>query len=156
LILDGPRAGSGALAGVLVGLAVGVGVFTFRYAHAGSYLTDDPAACANCHVMAEVYTAWLRGPHRAVAVCNDCHTPGTFVGRWTTKARNGLHHSAAFTFGGFPDAITITPRNRAIAEQACRGCHAALTEPIRAAAPPGSHDGDGISCLRCHADVGHR
>jgi cytochrome c nitrite reductase small subunit len=37
--------------GMLVGLAVGVGGYTFVYAKGYSYLTNDPAACANCHVM---------------------------------------------------------------------------------------------------------
>lgn len=146
----------GVLAGVLVGVAVGVGVFTFLYARGASYLTDDPAACANCHVMESVYVAWSQGPHRAVAVCNDCHTPHSFLGKWTTKALNGFHHSAAFTLGGFPDTIQITPRDRAIAEQSCLGCHAAMTETIRASTPAAEHGGDGVDCLRCHADAGHR
>ena len=29
-----------------------------------SYLTDDPAACANCHVMQEHFDAWPRSSHR--------------------------------------------------------------------------------------------
>jgi nitrate/TMAO reductase-like tetraheme cytochrome c subunit len=37
--------------GVAVGLVVGVGAYTFIYAKGGSYLTDNPAACANCHIM---------------------------------------------------------------------------------------------------------
>ena len=38
-------------AAATVGLAAGVGAYTFGYARAASYLTDDPKACANCHVM---------------------------------------------------------------------------------------------------------
>jgi hypothetical protein len=34
---------------VLVGVAFGLGAFTFVYARGASYLTNDPAACANCH-----------------------------------------------------------------------------------------------------------
>lgn len=37
---------------VAAGLAVGVGGYTFVYARGASYLTNDPAACANCHVIA--------------------------------------------------------------------------------------------------------
>jgi cytochrome c nitrite reductase small subunit len=156
MILDGPRAGSGAVVGALIGVAVGVGVFTFGYARGASYLTDDPAACANCHVMEDVYVRWMRGPHRSAAACNDCHTPHDPVGKWTTKALNGLRHSVAFTVGSVPDAILITSRDRAITERACLACHAAVTEPIRAAAPPAAHGGGGVACLHCHADVGHR
>lgn len=32
---------------VLVGVALGLGAFTFVYARGASYLTNDPAACAN-------------------------------------------------------------------------------------------------------------
>jgi nitrate/TMAO reductase-like tetraheme cytochrome c subunit len=50
----------GILLGVALGVAVGVGVYTFAYARGWSYLTDDPAACANCHVMREQFDGWLR------------------------------------------------------------------------------------------------
>ncbi len=36
------------VAGVAVGLAVGIGSYTFVYARGASYLTNDPGACANC------------------------------------------------------------------------------------------------------------
>ena len=36
---------------VMVGAFVGLGLFTFWYARGASYLTDDPRACINCHVM---------------------------------------------------------------------------------------------------------
>jgi nitrate/TMAO reductase-like tetraheme cytochrome c subunit len=40
-------------ASALFGAAAGLGAFTFVYAKGNSYLTNDPAACANCHVMTE-------------------------------------------------------------------------------------------------------
>ena len=55
-----------------IGIAVAIGGYTFIYAHGGSYLTNNPQACANCHVMEEQYRGWLKGSHRSVAVCNDC------------------------------------------------------------------------------------
>ncbi|HUF79037.1 MAG TPA: cytochrome c nitrite reductase small subunit, partial [Thermoanaerobaculia bacterium] len=39
------------LTAVLLGAAAGLGAFTFGYAKGYSYLTNDPAACANCHLM---------------------------------------------------------------------------------------------------------
>ena len=63
------------VAGIVFGLLVGLGLYTFVYARGASYLTNDPAACANCHVMSEQYDGWLKSSHHAVAVCNDCHTP---------------------------------------------------------------------------------
>ena len=41
---------------------MGIGAYTFVYARGASYLTNDPAACVNCHVMREPYDGWrLRG-----------------------------------------------------------------------------------------------
>ena len=134
------------LAGLLIGAAFGVAGFTFVYAKGGSYLTDDPNACANCHIMEPQLSGWMKGSHKKAAVCNDCHTPAGFVDKYFTKALNGWHHSKAFTSGDFHEPIQIGPRNRQITESACRKCHAAMTEWID----------DGIECLRCHAEVGHR
>jgi hypothetical protein len=63
------------VAAILAGLTIGIGGYTFVYAKGYSYLTNDPAACANCHIMQDHYRAWTRASHHAVAVCNDCHTP---------------------------------------------------------------------------------
>ncbi len=104
---------------VLAGVAAGVGGFTFVYARGYSYLTNDPKACVNCHVMQEQYDGWVKASHRSVAACNDCHTPPS-LGKYATKASNGLWHSFYFTTGTFPEPIRITPRNRAVTEQACR------------------------------------
>jgi cytochrome c nitrite reductase small subunit len=152
------------VAAIAVGACVGLGGFTFVYARGYSYLTDNPAACANCHVMSEQFAGWSRASHRSVAVCNDCHTPASTIGKYTTKASNGFWHSYYFTFGGFPDPIQMTPRNRAITEAACLKCHAEITSSIAApaglripvaGAAAGAHSGTGISCVRCHASVGH-
>jgi cytochrome c nitrite reductase small subunit len=138
--------------GTLLGIATGIGGYTFIYARGGSYLTNDPAACVNCHVMREQFDGWVAGSHRAVAVCNDCHTPPGYLAKYTTKALNGFWHSFAFTSGRFPDPITITARNRRVTEQACRKCHAAITEAIESPV----HGLEETACLRCHAEVGHR
>ena len=50
----------------VMGLLIGVGTFTFVYAKGYSYLTNDPSACANCHIMREHYEAWTKASHRAV------------------------------------------------------------------------------------------
>lgn len=137
--------------GVAIGIAVGVGGYTFIYAKGGSYMTNDPAACANCHIMQGHYDAWLKSSHRAVAVCNDCHTPPGFIPKYMTKASNGFWHSFAFTTGRYPDPLRIKPHNREVTEQACRKCHQEIVESIE-----GSHkDSKTLSCVRCHNSVGH-
>lgn len=138
------------LAASALGVAAGLGAFTFVYAEGASYLTDDPGACANCHVMQEQYDAWTRSSHRTAAACNDCHTPSGLFAKGVAKASNGYHHSLAFTTGRFAEPIRIGERNRAVTEASCRRCHAAVIQEIDAHA-----DGEGISCLRCHGSVGH-
>jgi cytochrome c nitrite reductase small subunit len=145
------RIAGAAAFGTIVGLAAGVGAYTFIYAKGGSYLTNDPAACANCHVMRDYYDAWVKSSHRAVAACNDCHTPHSIVPKYLTKASNGWHHSFAFTSGRFPDVLQIKPHNREITEHACRSCHDQVVDAIE----PGGPHASTLACVRCHATVGH-
>lgn len=136
---------------VLLGGLAGIGGYTFVYAKGYSYLTNDPRACANCHVMNDHFAAWARSSHRSVATCNDCHTPPGLLPKYATKATNGFWHSFYFTTGGYPDPIRITGRNRRATERACRHCHEELTESIDA-----QHGaGQDLSCTRCHETVGH-
>jgi cytochrome c nitrite reductase small subunit len=85
-----------------------------------------------------------------VAVCNDCHTPHDFLGKWAVKGLNGFRHSYAFTTGAFEEPIRIVPFDRTIAEHACLSCHGDLVSQI-------SHENsrDPTDCLTCHAGVGH-
>lgn len=140
---------------ILFGLALGLGVFTFGYAEGHSYLTDDPAACANCHVMSEQYDAWQKSAHQAVATCNDCHTPEGLVPKYTVKAINGFNHALAFTTGNFHEPIQITGMNREVAQEACTKCHDTLVHPLRWGADDGDEGGELPSCVHCHGSIGH-
>jgi len=142
------------LVGAVAGAAMGVGGFTFLYAKGSSYLGHDSAACANCHVMNEQYDGWLKSSHRAVAECNDCHTPHDLVPKYAIKAVNGFNHSWAFTTGRFHEPIRIKGFNRTITENACRHCHADIVAGMDGG---GGHGGDAreVSCVRCHGKVGH-
>jgi cytochrome c nitrite reductase small subunit len=139
------------LLGVPVGILFGLAVFTFGYARGGSYMTDDPAACANCHVMAEQFSGWQKSSHRNAAVCNDCHTPPGVVPKYFTKALNGFNHSLAFTTGHYPEIIQITRRNKGVTQASCVKCHEEITSGVGA----GRHPGEAISCTQCHRNVGH-
>lgn len=134
---------------MLAGLLMGIGGFTFVYAKGSSYMTNDPAACANCHVMNDYYAQWQRSSHRSVAVCNDCHTPKGLIPKYVVKARNGFWHSFYFTTGNFPDNIQITPANHKVAEASCQKCHSALTQTMS----PGH--GAPTGCVKCHGKIGH-
>lgn len=138
------------LAAVIGGI-VGLGAFTFVYAQGSSYLSDDPASCNNCHVMRDQYDGWNHSSHKAVATCNDCHTPHTnAVAKYAVKGLNGFRHSAAFTLGNFPEPIQITNLNRDVAQGNCLYCHEAITAQMNHATSDEPTD-----CLLCHARVGH-
>ena len=151
--LSSPARGSVAplLLGLLLGALLGVGLFTFGYAQGASYMTDDPAACANCHVMRDQHESWRKSSHGKVAVCNDCHTPPGFVAKYGTKALNGFFHSLAFTTDHFPDQIRITGRNHRVAESSCMKCHAEIVTGIQG----GRGHRENVSCISCHRTVGH-
>lgn len=136
---------------VAIGLAAGIGGYTFVYAKGASYLSNDPAACVNCHVMREQFAGWQKSSHRAVAGCGDCHMPHAFIPKYLAKAKNGFNHSYAFTSGWFPEPIRITAGNREITEGTCRSCHAAVVSQIDVA----YHGERAVDCLQCHRNVGH-
>lgn len=136
----------------LVGIAIGIGSFTFLYADGSAYLSNDPKACANCHIMRANHDAWSKSSHHEVATCNDCHAPhDSIVAKLWVKGENGFRHSLAFTTGRFHEPIRIRAKNRAVTEAACRSCHQLMVQAINP--QPGA--GEAIECIRCHADVGH-
>ena len=143
---------AGACAG---GLFAGLGVYTFHYAEGGSYFSNSPSSCANCHVMRDQYDAWAKGSHHAVATCNDCHAPhDSQLEKLYVKGMNGYRHSLAFTTGKFHEPIQITEFNRKVTEASCRHCHSSMVESIDGPHTAG-HGIEEMSCIRCHQDVGH-
>jgi len=139
------------VAASLVGILAGLGVFTFAYADGSAYLGNDPAACANCHVMQAHYDSWQASSHRAVATCNDCHTPHNFVGKWLSKADNGFFHSLAFTTGDYPFPLQIKSRNIEVTQEACLYCHSQTVHEML----PVEAGGEIPQCVHCHFQVGH-
>ena len=139
------------LVGIPLGLLLGVGLYTFGYAKGFAYMTDDPAACTNCHVMRKQFEGWLKSSHQRAAVCNDCHTPPGLIGKYTVKALNGFNHSMAFTTGRFPDNIHITGRNQRVTRESCLKCHQEMTNEMNSA----RRHGDDADCVSCHRNVGH-
>lgn len=134
----------------VIGGVIGLGGFTFAYAEGYSYFSDDPSACVNCHVMRDVYDGWHAGTHKAVATCNDCHTPHIFPDKYLIKGINGWNHSVAFTLNNFPEPIQIKALNREVAQENCLYCHGNLVVAI-------SHteNENPTDCLSCHVGVGH-
>lgn len=136
--------------GCLFGVAAGAGVYTFDYAEGTSYLSNDPRACVNCHVMRDEFDAWQKSSHHATATCNDCHVPIDFLGKYLTKVEHGWRHSKAFTTGSFHEPIQITDSSLAVVQDNCVRCHGGLVHAIQTDAR-----GERANCTHCHGGVGH-
>lgn len=134
----------------LFGIAFGLGLFTFSYAKGFSYLSNDPAACVNCHIMRDQYEGWSHSSHKAVATCNDCHTPHRFPDKWVIKGVNGFNHSVAFTTGNFPEPIRIRGFNANIAQENCVECHQTTVAEMHLFVSE-----EELRCVNCHGNVGH-
>ena len=137
---------------VLAGVALGTGTFTVQYAEAFSYLSNDPKACVNCHIMRDQYDGWQKASHHAVATCNDCHVPHEMVPKYLVKAENGFWHSKGFTLQDFPEPIRLRPVSLTILQNNCVNCHHDLVNDILGHGTIGSERTD---CVHCHAAVGH-
>ena len=137
----------------LIGIILGVGIFTMYYAGFTSYFGNDPATCNQCHAMNEQYNAWQKGSHADVAGCNDCHAPhDNLVLKYANKAENGFMHSLKFTLQNYPENIQIREHNRRVTEAACVYCHGNFVDQIK---NDSNHRGETLSCIRCHDGVGH-
>lgn len=130
-----------------------------------SYLSNDPQACVNCHIMRDQFDGWQKAGHHQAATCNDCHVPHDLVGKYLTKAEHGFRHSKGFTFQDFHEPIQIKPSSRQVVVDNCVRCHEGAVQDIKnvwsgAAAGEsggGSHGlmAGALDCLHCHASVGH-
>jgi len=137
---------------IFAGVLIGVGAYTFTYGKGFSYLSNDPKACMNCHIMQGHFDSWVKSSHHAVASCNDCHVPHTFPGKYLSKAINGWNHSKAFTLQNFDEPIRITERNLRTLQHNCLTCHDIFVSPIV------SHrdvEQNAVNCTACHRSTGH-
>lgn len=137
---------------IALGVLIGLCGFTFRYAEGLSYFSADPRACANCHIMRPQYDSWQKSSHHTVATCVDCHLPQGFLAKYLAKASNGWHHSKGFTLQDFAEPIQIKPGNSSILQDNCLRCHESVVEQMLSGA---TTDQDAVSCVHCHASVGH-
>jgi cytochrome c nitrite reductase small subunit len=140
------------LLSVLVGTALGTGGYTVHYAEGLSYLSNDPKACVNCHIMRDVYDGWQKASHHAVATCGDCHVPHQLLPKYAIKAENGFMHSKAFTLQDFHEPIRLRPSSLKVLNGSCIYCHRDLVNDILGHGVPGNET---TGCVHCHASVGH-
>ena len=143
----------------ILGLLVGLTGYTVYISRAHSYLSDDPAACINCHVMDSYYQSWSRSSHAEWANCNDCHTPQhNFIAKYTFKAMDGLYHAAVFTFGAEPQVIRTREASNEVIMDNCIRCHTQLNTAMVNTGLVSFEDtkhGQGKACWQCHTQVPH-
>ena len=137
---------------ILVGGALGTGAYVVHYAEGFSYLSDDPKACVNCHVMRDEYDGWQKASHHAVATCNDCHVPHSILAKYFVKAENGFWHSKGFTLQDFAEPIRLRPVSLGILNANCIECHRVMVSDIL---DHGSAGNETRGCVHCHGSVGH-
>ena len=126
-----------------------------------SYLSTDPKACINCHVMNTQYATWQHSSHARQATCIECHLPtDSFVDKYIAKAIDGWNHSKAFTLNTYAHAIQISDDGAKRVQKNCISCHKSITSTISSNADKYHNFDDeyvenGRKCWSCHKDVPH-
>ncbi len=125
-----------------------------------SYLSSDPKACINCHVMNTQFATWQHSAHRGKATCVDCHLPHeSFLDKYMAKAKDGWNHSVAFTFNTYEPNIQISEDGAERVQANCISCHAQLANTV-VSNQSRYHDFNGVplqdrKCWECHREVPH-
>ena len=143
---------------VLLGVIVGLGVYIARISNVTSYLTDDPRACINCHVMTTEYITWKHSSHRNVASCNDCHVPHDNVfNKYYFKARDGMYHATIYTTRMEPQAIVMHEPGQKVVQQNCIRCHSDQVTDAKMTSWVATHTEDRMdrTCWECHRETPH-
>lgn len=144
---------------ILGGVIVGLGAYSVYMSRAYSYLSDDPAACINCHIMTPYYQSWNHSSHAQWATCNDCHVPhNNIISKYAFKAKDGLYHSAVFTAKAEPQVIRPRDESYGVIMNNCIRCHTQLnTEFVKTGMIEYCEvkEGKGKACWDCHTQVPH-
>lgn len=143
---------------ILLGVFVGVIAYTFRISNAASYLSEDPKACINCHVMLPQYATWQRSSHARVAHCSDCHVPHDNVARkYFFKMKDGSRHATMFTFRLEPQVIQIKEEGSAVVQENCLRCHQEILQDvsIHQTTYETVRENEQKYCWDCHREVPH-
>lgn len=142
----------------LVGVMIGLMGYIFYISKAHSYLSDNPRACINCHIMAPEYSTWFHSSHGRNTVCNDCHVPhDNFFRKYYFKASDGIRHASMFALRLEPQVIRIRKPGETIVQENCIRCHSELNSVVGTAEVTAkmAHEDNGKLCWECHTDVPH-
>lgn len=146
-------------AAAIVGAIIcGLGLFILDFSNASSYLSDDPQACVNCHVMQPQFVTWNHSSHREVADCNACHVPhDNAFNKYTFKAMDGLYHSYVFTTRSEPEVMRARPASVEVIQNNCIRCHQDQVTDAKTASYVSNHmtNRTDRTCWECHREVPH-
>jgi len=143
---------------ILVAVMTGTVLFLVYVSKAHSYLSDKPATCTNCHIMAPQYATWNHSSHREVTHCNDCHVPHTSVtAKYYFKAKDGLRHATIFTLRKEPQVIFIKEEGAEVVRNNCIRCHTDLLNDPKLVRDASFHteNMESRTCIECHREVPH-
>ncbi len=143
---------------ITLGVFVGLFFYLFNISNAGSYLSDEPTTCINCHVMESEYATWFHSSHRENATCNDCHVPhNNMFSKYFFKAKDGLRHATIFTLRAEPQVIKIKHEGLNVVQENCKRCHSFVNEPVTTLKVTGENytHGEGKLCWECHREIPH-
>lgn len=108
-----------------------LGIFVLKESNMVSYLSDDPKACINCHIMNTAYNTWRHSSHSRDTVCNDCHVPHTSpVEKYFFKAKDGMRHATLFTLRLEPKSFRISKAGAKVVQGNCENCHRHLVSKL--------------------------
>jgi cytochrome c nitrite reductase small subunit len=144
---------------IMLGIFIGLGVYSIYVSKVWSYLSEDPRACVNCHIMAPQYATWGHSSHRETATCNDCHVPHDNVARkYYFKAKDGLNHATKFTLRMERQVIFIGEEGKGVVQENCVRCHSNLLDQTKLFTQTKGnfqvHNTE-RECWECHRDVPH-
>ncbi len=146
---------------VVITIAVIFFLYMIYISKAWSYLSKDPKACINCHVMNTQYATWQHSSHARDVTCVECHLPTDNVfNKYMAKGIDGFNHTVAFTFNTYDHAIKISDYGANRVQKNCISCHKSMTSTIGANANKYHNFDDetvenGRKCWSCHQDVPH-
>tara|TARA_R110001583_G_C5668833_1_gene410503 strand:- start:11253 stop:11855 length:603 start_codon:yes stop_codon:yes gene_type:complete len=137
---------------------IGIGFFMMKEGEVLSYMSDNPQACVNCHVMTPVYNSWMHSSHREWASCNGCHVPqDNFVNAYYFKAMDGLYHASVFTARAEPEVIFMREGSQEVVQNNCIRCHVQQVTQTKYSGFIEDHQENRTSrkCWSCHKEVPH-
>ncbi|MCK9617498.1 MAG: cytochrome c nitrite reductase small subunit [Lentimicrobiaceae bacterium] len=109
---------------IALGIFTGFSAYIFYTSRAWSYLSDDPQACVNCHIMTPEYATWSHSSHKHITNCNECHVPHNNVfNKYFFKAKDGLYHASIFTLRAEPQVIHAKEASIKVIKENCERCH---------------------------------